>query len=253
MATRQSEVRSSREQAYDRGVRALVVVLALSFAASARAQLTAPLSIALGEGVSVEAVGASLVWEPRGFTFGDESGLVFAATFARTGSGRIVAVAPHAGIGGCAFLFTDDLGAHWSAVAWPVSDPWTPTAADCRGSTAASRPSRYRPLVLAFDPGSRHGVATTYDGRVLSTEDDGAHWVVRRTGTPGIVSAWVRGHTAVFLDGRGQLWRSPDGGFAFETIGDPVGRVEVAGAELRMYQGDRLLGRVDGRGLEHAR
>lgn len=245
--------RTSEPTSYTVGVRplaALALVLSVaSWPGAAGAQLVST-TIDLGDGLSVRTTAPVGAWEPVGFSFGSEPGLAFAATFARAASGRIVAIAPHGSPATCSALLTDDRGEHWSAVPFPSAGE----AASVGCTTALA--GRYRrsmlvSVVAAFDPGSPRGVVTTRDGRVVSTDDEGEHWRVRRTATRGVRAVWVRGRTVIFLDASGQLWRSPDGGFALETIGDPVGRVDARGADLLLFQGDRAIRRVDARGALH--
>ena len=246
---------AGRAARYARSVTARIALLALMLllAAGADAQVR-PRVVDLGGGVSVRAASSIGAWVPTGFTFGNEPGLALAALFARAHSGRIVAIAPHGSPQQCAVLYSDDLGVHWLATQWPGQDVWTTgacTVSRRRAGVPATGRQSAAALALAFDPGSAHGVATTRDGLVLSTEDEGTHWRVRRTDTPGLITAWARGRTAIFLDERGQLWRSADGGFAMETLGVPVAHVEARDGELWLFQGDQAFGRVDARGTLH--
>lgn len=244
-----------------RGLAAAVAVALVATAIVARAQ-TPWCELDLGDGISVRRAAPFWSWEAVGFTFGFEPQLPFAATFARTTSGRIVAVAPLAhgralGESGCEVLYTDDAGQHWSRSRWPTSGSWS-AAVDCRlsrsrprSAVGAARARDAAPIAMAFDPGSPRGVAVTRDGRIISTEDEAEHWRVRRTAQRGLVYAWVRGRTSVFLDASGGLWLSPDGGFALESLARPGARVEERGRELVVIESERPRMRIDALGSRH--
>lgn len=196
---------------------ALAFLLALSGAAGASAQALETRE--LGAGLSVMQVstfaycwGAAtpcVVWEPVGFSFAGIDALRIASAFARVPeSGRIVAavtgVRPWRTVRSHGILYTDDLGATWSAAAW-------------------SWPVRVR--ALSFEPSGLRGVAAGESGYVWTTEDGGATWRDRGSsaGTTYVDAARL-GDVVVLVDEHGGAWRSRDGGFARDTLGAGVTR-----------------------------
>jgi hypothetical protein len=182
----------------------------------------------LGAGLSVRQVstyaycwGAATpctVWEPIGFSFAGIDALRVATTFARVPeTGRIVAavtgVRPWRTVRSHGVLYTDDLGATWSAARWD----W---------------PVRVR--VIAFEPTSLRGIAAGEGGYVWTTDDGGATWTDRgsSSGTTYLDAARL-GDTVVLVDDHGAAWRSRDGGFARESLAEGlVGALRVEGREI---------------------
>jgi hypothetical protein len=213
-------------------------VFALALSSRAMAQRASDF-LDLGHGLGVERVprpcwnapsAICWFWRPIGFAFAAYVGLEEANAFARTPRGRIVAAIPlqmmrrldvpgrlvrPAGV-----LYTDDLGATWHSARWP--DPLLSANA------------------IAFDPTTSYGVAVG-DG-IWTSEDEGQTWRRRRSGS-GIpfVRVVVRGHTVIVEDRNGALWRSPDGGFALESLAGPGARIEPAGNEVRIVTSDRTF------------
>lgn len=148
-----------------------------------------------------------IVWVPTGFSFAGIEPLGAATAFARVpATGRIVAAIrgsrrswPSRTTG---VLYTDDLGATWSAARWT----WPSVA-----------------LALAFEPASERGVAAGAGGYVWTTEDGGTTWTDRgsSSGTTYVDAARLE-HTVVLVDDHGAAWRSRDGGFARESLADGV-------------------------------
>lgn len=212
-----------------------------------------PCVLDLGDGLSVRRDRPFWAWEPVGFSFGQERNLWRATTFARAPSGRIVALAPRFPMqAGAApesqweVLYTDDLGSTWSRSRWP--DPGS-----FRATVTGRRPWGLRrecagAALVAFDPGSTNGVAVTRWGRVLSTEDEGARWRVRRTGQR-FVHAWVRGRSVLLLDADGAIWRSGDLGSTVRSLAAPGARIELQGELLVVIADGRPRHRLDSRGV----
>lgn len=179
-------------------------------------------------------------WQPEGrLSFGERPELELATTFARSRSGRIFAMisafAPRTSLEpapyptGSMLLYSDDLGATWSAARWP--DP------------------QLEAVALAFDPAGPNGVAVGRDGSVWSSDDEGLTWRRRRGPSgAGFRAAWVRARTCVLEDALGALWISRDGGFAIATLADPGARVEERGGELIVRDDERTT-RIDARGV----
>lgn len=208
-----------------------------------------PCSLELGDGMAVTRRAPFWVWEPTGFGFGTAQSLGFAIAFARAASGRLVSVAPldrARGLGesGYEVLYTDDRGRQWSRAHWPAD------GGASRSFDSRMLGRRGRMIPMAFDPGSRRGVAVA-GGRILSTEDEGEHWRVRRSGERGLVHAWVRGRSCVFLDIAARLWLSRDGGFAMETLAPAGSRVEASGVELVVVEPNGRRRRIDAWGVLH--
>lgn len=233
-------------------MRLAIVIGLLLLAPAARAQVRTELDrIELGERAAVRRTWAPCWdrpavmcgwWQPEGdLSFGGLPELELAVTFARTSSGRIVAMvsafAPRATIGvsapqvvGADLLYTDDLGATWRRARWPDS--------------------QLHAVAIGFDPAGRTGVAVGADGSVWSTDDEGLTWRRRRSSTGvGFGQVWVRGRTCVIEDAAGALWISRDRGFALDSLAER-GRVDDRGAELVVAASDRTI-RIDARGGVH--
>lgn len=225
-----------------------VAIALLALAASARAQ-SSSCEIDLGGGIGVRRTSrpcygwragrrdrawTCTAWSPLGFTFGAHRELEGALTFTRTAGGRVVALFSigRLGILEGGVTYTDDLGQTWRAARWPSG-----------GS---------EPVAVSFDPFSPRGAAVGVDGNIRSSEDDGASWDLRRrTAGTTYVAVWVRGHTVVVQDAAGVLWRSPDGGFALESLAARGARIETDGEELLVIE-PRRTRRIDRRGTMHS-
>lgn len=175
-------------------------------------------------------------WAPTGLSFGDSLELPRAATFARTSSGRIVAMlawsgASHARPSRAALLYTDDRGAHWREADWPET--------------------QLSAIAIAFDPRGPTGIAVGADGSVWSTDDEGLRWRRRRSSTgSGFRAVWVRGRTCVIEDAEGALWLSRDRGFSLSTLSPRGAQVHDDGESLTIASARPI--RIDATGTLHA-
>ncbi len=180
-------------------------------------------------------------WEPVGFTFGSDVGLAFAQTFARVPStGRILAALPLASTlyspipYATRLMRTDDLGEHWTPVAWR----WAETV-----------------TVLAFDAEGGGGVAAGDSGYLWATTDGGITWTEHGSsaGTTYVELA-IHDGVVVARDSNGNVYRAPHGNFDRElVVTDRGARVSVEGDAVVVRTSDALYSLRRGRATERTR
>lgn len=175
--------------------------------------------VVLGPGVSAVLrqqlpcihVPCGALWDPVGFSFGDQhAALVRANTFVRGPGNRIF------GSVDTRLFYTDDLGAHWNRARW-------------EGGAA--------PLAMAFD--GPFGAAVGDNGTVFTTEDGGLTWRSRRdaSGVRNVAVAVLAPRVVVWSDANGGVFASLDGGFSPRTLVEPNRAAMIAPTANGAYYG----------------